>query len=80
MAAQKAPGGTKGGPYEDELPLDLGSRLPWLETDDDGERDGGSGRLIAAIVACWSCSGSPAAASGISAIASRPKRWRSPAA
>jgi hypothetical protein len=49
MAAVKVPGSAKGGPYEAELPLDLGDRLPWLEGDDEAERDSGSGRVIAAL-------------------------------
>jgi hypothetical protein len=49
MAAVKVPGSAKGGPYEAELPLDLGDRLPWLEGDDEAERDAGSGRVIAAL-------------------------------
>jgi SPOR domain len=52
MAGGKAPGGSKGGgPYEAELPLDLGDRLPWLEGDEEGERDASTGRMIAALIA-----------------------------
>jgi hypothetical protein len=52
MAGGKAPGGGKaGGPYEAELPLDLGDRLPWLEGDEESERDASAGRMIAALVA-----------------------------
>ncbi len=46
MMAVKVPGG---GSYDAELPLDLGDRLPWLEGDDEAERDTGSGRVIAAL-------------------------------
>jgi hypothetical protein len=51
-AGGKAPGGSKGGgPFEAELPLDLGDRLPWLEGDEEGERDASAGRMIAALIA-----------------------------
>jgi hypothetical protein len=45
MAAGKLPGSG----YEAELPLDLGDRLPWLESDDEAERDAGTGRVIAVV-------------------------------
>jgi hypothetical protein len=49
-AREKAPGTSKG-PYEAELPLDLGDRLPWLEDDEESERDASTGRMIAALLA-----------------------------
>jgi hypothetical protein len=58
MAVGKGPGGIKGpggsksgGSYDTELPLDLSDRLPWLEGDEEGDRDASTGGIIAAVVA-----------------------------